>query len=106
MASTRIKKIGGNYKNTHFNKVLKQLNGRALLVVVVINSNCEECSKLLKNIQQLESGFIDRLQQLVLFYGFSDAQLEETGEAVTKLSEKSPKEEKKKKELITDEKEQ
>ncbi|MBU3913965.1 hypothetical protein KKA14_00350 [bacterium] len=76
MASTRIKKIGGNYSNKEFFKVLKQLNGRALLLVVVINRNCEECAILQKFISQLEAGFIDKLPQLVIFYGYNETPLD------------------------------
>lgn len=75
--NNRIRKLGGKFDNTSFKKVLKQLNGRAVLVVVVINRNCEECSKLMKFIGQLEAGFIDKLQQLVLFYGFNETPLED-----------------------------
>ncbi len=76
MASTRIKKIGGNFTNKEFQKVLKQLNGRAVLVIAIINRHCEECTKLQKFIGQLENGFIDKLPQLVLFYGFNETPLD------------------------------
>lgn len=72
MASTRVKKLGGVYSEESFKKIVKQLNGRAILVVVMVNSHCPDCQKLLKFIQQLENGFIDRLPQLFLVYGFSD----------------------------------
>ena len=71
LGSTRIKKIGGIYKTEDFNKIIQQLNGRAILAVAIVNSTCEECSKMLKFVQQLESGFIDKLPQLVMIYGFS-----------------------------------
>ncbi len=76
MASTRIKKIGGNYSNKEFLKVLKQLNGRALLLVIIINRNCEECAILQNFIGQLEAGFIDKLPQLVMFYGYNETPLD------------------------------
>lgn len=76
MASNRIKKLGGNYTNESFKKVLKQLNGRAVLVVTVMNQNCEECTKLQKFIAQLENGFIDKLPQLVMLYGFNSTSLD------------------------------
>ncbi|MBU2514598.1 hypothetical protein KJ966_25010 [bacterium] len=75
MASNRIKKLGGNFTIESFKKVLKQLNGRALLVVTIINKHCEECVKLQKFIGQLENGFIDKLPQLVMLYGFNSTPL-------------------------------
>lgn len=75
MSSTRIKKIGGIYKTEDFSKIIRQLNGRAILVVAIVNSSCDECSKMLKFIHQLESGFIDKLPQLVMIYGFSNQKL-------------------------------
>ncbi len=76
MASTRIRKIGGNYSNKEFLKVLKQLNGRALLLVIVINRNCEECAIIQNFIGQLEAGFIEKLPQLVVFYGYNETPLD------------------------------
>lgn len=72
MATTRVRKLGGIYKENGFNRLIKQLNGRALLAVTIINSNCEECIKLHSFIKHLEHGFIDKLPQLVMVYGFSD----------------------------------
>lgn len=72
MASTRIKKVGGVFKDDNFKKLVKKLNGRAILVVALVNGNCQECEKLMKFIKQLENGFIDRLPQLFMLYGFSD----------------------------------
>lgn len=88
MASNRIKKLGGNYTNESFKKVLKQLNGRAVLVVTVMNQNCEECAKLQKVIGQLENGFIDKLPQLVMLYGFNSTSLD-MEEAPPKRNKKS-----------------
>ncbi len=78
MGSNRIKKLGGNFDNTAFKKILKQLNGRAILVVAVINKNCDECQKLLKFAGQLEAGFIDKLPQLVMLYGINPTPLDES----------------------------
>ncbi len=75
MATNRIKKLGGIYKNDDFKKLLNQLNGRALLVVAIINQHCDECIKLHKFVGQLEQGFIDKLPQLVMVYGISDLPL-------------------------------
>jgi hypothetical protein len=75
MATTRVRKVGGIYNDAGFGKLVKQLNGRALLGVTLINSNCEECIKLHSFIKHLEHGFIDKLTQLVMVYGFSDAVL-------------------------------
>ena len=75
MGSTRIKKIGGIYQTRDFTKIIRQLNGRAILAVAIINSTCEDCSKLLKFVHQLEGGFIDKLPQLVMIYGFSNQNL-------------------------------
>lgn len=72
MGSTRIKKIGGIYKTEDFTKIVRQLNGRAILVVAIVNSTCDDCAKMLKFVHQLESGFIDKLPQLVMIYGFSN----------------------------------
>ena len=77
MATNRIKKIGGQYKTDGFLKLLNQLNGRALLVVSIMNQHCEECIKLHKFAGQLEQGFIDKLPQLVMVYGISDLPLPE-----------------------------
>ncbi len=76
MASNRIKKLGGNYTTESFKKVLKQLNGRAILAVTIINKNCDECAKLQKFIGQLENGFIDKLPQLVMLYGYNPTPLD------------------------------
>ncbi len=100
MGNNRIKKLGGKYDNNSFKKVLKQLNGRAILVVAIINRNCEECNKLLKFIGQLEAGFIDKLQQLVMLYGFNSTPLEDAeAKAPAKTSGDSEEEEGKKKGL-------
>jgi hypothetical protein len=80
MSSNRIKKLGGNYDNKSFKKVVKQLNGRAILVVAVMNKHCEDCGKLMNFIGQLEAGFIDKLQQLVMFYGINTTPLGEVEE--------------------------
>ncbi len=77
MGSNRLKKLGGNFSNTAFKKILKQLNGRAILVVAIINKNCEDCQKLLKFVGQLEAGFIDKLPQLVMLHGINSTPLEE-----------------------------
>jgi hypothetical protein len=77
MGTTRVKKIGGRYTDKGFVKVLRQLNGRAVLVVMVINSNCDECVKLHKFVSQLEQGFIDKLPQLVMIYGINDQPLDQ-----------------------------
>lgn len=77
MASNRIKKLGGNYTNDSFRKVVKQLAGRAILVVTVINTHCDECDKLQRFISQLEAGFIDKMQQLVMFYGYNETPLDD-----------------------------
>jgi hypothetical protein len=91
MATNRIKKLGGIYKNDDFKKLLSQLNGRALLVVAIINQHCDECIKLHKFVGQLEQGFIDKLPQLVMVYGISDLPLtqekEESGRSPTSSSE-------------------
>ena len=75
MATTRVRKLGGIYKDNGFNRLVKQLNGRALLAVTIINSNCEDCIKLHSFIKHLEHGFIDKLPQLVMVYGFSDSNI-------------------------------
>jgi hypothetical protein len=75
MATTRIKKLGGVFSDDSFKKFVKQLNGRAILVVAMINSHCEGCQKILKSIQQLENGFIDKMPQLFLIYGFSEGEV-------------------------------
>jgi len=75
MATTRVRKLGGIYKDDGFKRLVKQLNGRALLAVTIINSNCEECIKLHSFIKHLEHGFIDKLPQLVMVYGSSDSPL-------------------------------
>ena len=66
----RIIRLSGIYKD--FNKLQNQLEGRALLVVTIINSNCEECGrKLQKFIHQLEQGFIKKVPRLVMVYGYN-----------------------------------
>ncbi|MCP4296825.1 MAG: hypothetical protein GY786_14585 [Proteobacteria bacterium] len=74
--SNRLKKLKGIYKDEDFNKVYSQLNGRAILLIVIINNNCKECEKLVRFTQQLENGFIDKLPQLVMLYGHSTMPLE------------------------------
>ncbi len=74
--SNRIRKLKGVYKDEDFNKVYSQLNGRAMLLIVIINNNCEECEKLVRFTQQLEDGFIDKLPQLVMLYGHSTMPLQ------------------------------
>ena len=75
MASTRIKKLGGIYKTEDFYKIVRQLNGRAVLVAAIVNSSCEECAKVLKFIHQLEGGFIEKVPQLVMVYGMSNQKI-------------------------------
>ncbi len=86
MATNRIKKLGGVYKDDDFKKLLRQLNGRALLVVAIINQHCEECIKLHKFVGQLEQGFIDKLPQLVMVHGMSDQALTEGHETSARSS--------------------
>lgn len=93
MASTRVKKLGGIYSDDSFKKIVKQLNGRAILVVAMVNKNCSECEKLIKFIQQLENGFIDRLPQLFMIYGFSDRELAVGEDGKQGDSNEKPKEE-------------
>lgn len=102
MASNRVKKIGGNYTNEGFKKVLKQINGRALLVVTVMNQNCDECAKLQKFIGQLENGFIDKLPQLVMLYGFNPMPLDAKPEEKSKENGKDKDEEKSEKRTLAD----
>ena len=90
MATNRIKKLGGVYKDDDFKKLLRQLNGRALLVVAIINQHCEECIKLHKFVGQLEQGFIDKLPQLVMVHGISDLALTEGGESPARSSGSGP----------------
>ena len=89
MATNRVKKIGGQYKTEGFVKLLNQLNGRALLVVSIMNQHCEECIKMHKFVGQLEQGFIDKLPQLVMVYGISDAVLPEEDAKPAKPPRKS-----------------
>ncbi|MBC8286037.1 MAG: hypothetical protein H8E42_01040 [Nitrospinae bacterium] len=88
MATNRIKKLGGVYKDDDFKKLLRQLNGRALLVVTMINQHCEECIKLHKFIGQLQQGFIDKLPQMVMVHGISDLPLTDGQESSTRSSRK------------------
>ncbi len=90
MATNRVKKIGGQYKTEGFVKLLNQLNGRALLVVSIMNQHCEECIKMHKFAGQLEQGFIDKLPQLVMVYGISDIPPEDDDEKPPKSPRKSP----------------
>lgn len=76
MQSTRLRKLGGNYSDDDFNKVVKQLGGRAVLLVMIINAGCDECIKMQNFISQLKSGAIDKLQKLVVLYGFSNTSLD------------------------------
>lgn len=75
--SNRIKKLQGRFTNSDFEKLLKQLDSRGLLVVAIINNNCEECSKLINFVQQLETGFIKKLPQLVMLYGHNTTPLDQ-----------------------------
>lgn len=79
--TTRIKRIGGQHKTEGFLKLLQQLNGRAVLVVTIINQHCDECIKLHNFIGQLEQGFIDKFPQLVMVYGISDKKIATEGSA-------------------------
>ena len=76
MQSTRLRKLGGKYKDEDFQKVVKQLGGRAVLLVLIINTNCDECIKLQNFIGQLKQGAIDKLQKLVALYGFNKTSLD------------------------------
>lgn len=89
MATNRVKRIGGRYKTDGFLKLFNQLNGRALLVVTIINQHCEECIKLHKFVTQLENGFIDKLPQLVMVYGISDLPLQGEDGKSSKSSRRS-----------------
>ncbi|MDH5561693.1 MAG: hypothetical protein OEY59_12660 [Deltaproteobacteria bacterium] len=72
MSSTRVRKIGGIYKDAGFIKLLKQLNGRAVVVVAIINSTCPECAKLYRFISNLQQGMIHKLPHLVMVYGYNN----------------------------------
>ncbi|PCI29580.1 MAG: hypothetical protein COB67_03650 [SAR324 cluster bacterium] len=74
--SNRIKRLKGTYEDADFKKVLKQLNGRAMLVVAIINNNCQDCEKIVQFTKHLESGFISKLPQLVMLYGHNSSTLE------------------------------
>lgn len=103
MSSNRIKKLGGNYSTAGFKKVLKQLNGRAILVVTIINKNCDECAKLQKFVGQLEAGFIDKLPQLVMLYGFNPTPLDEaTSDSKSSRSDRNTEEGKEEKKRLAD----
>ncbi|MFH2132160.1 MAG: hypothetical protein ABIK68_17415 [bacterium] len=99
MATNRIKKLGGVYKDEDFKKLLRQLNGRAILVITVINQHCEECIKLHKFVGQLEQGFIDKVPQLVMVYGISDLPLLDDQSPSRRSSKNSEPEEKEHKKL-------
>ena len=90
MATTRVRKVGGIYNDAGFKKLVTQLNGRALLAVTLINSNCEECIKLHSFVKHLEHGFIDKLPQLVMVYGFSDSALSGVDQDESKSVKKEP----------------
>jgi len=76
MQSTRLRKLGGRYKDEDFEKVVKQLGGRAVLLVLIINKNCDECLKLHNFVNQLKQGAIDKLKNLVVLYGFNKTSLD------------------------------
>jgi len=89
MATNRIKKLGGVYTDDDFKKLLRQLSGRAILVVAMINQHCEECIKLHKFVGQLNQGFIDKLPQLVMVHGISDMPLSNGKEKQERSSSKA-----------------
>ncbi len=85
--TNRLKKIGGKLAENSFAKLLKQIEGRGVLAVLVINRTCPECDKLQLFVSNLEQGAIQKAPNLVLFYGYSSIPIEQ-GEAVAKAAEK------------------
>jgi len=96
--SQRLRKIGGHFTEDSFKPVIKQIEGRGVLVVAVMNSNCKECERIQGFILKLESGLLERLSNLVFMYGYSNIPLDQAGEIIEKAEkEKSRRKDKSKK---------
>lgn len=73
--SKRIKKLGGAYPANAFNRLAQQVQGKGVILVVNINIHCEECTKLQDFVNLLQSGWIQKLSNLVVCYGYSNQAL-------------------------------
>ncbi|MGK0288631.1 MAG: hypothetical protein ACI86H_000044 [bacterium] len=70
--SSRVRQMAGTYKSSDFDRLAKQVDGKAILIVLTLNTNCEECATTQYFISQLEEGLIYRMPKLVFIYGFSN----------------------------------
>ncbi|MDT8446910.1 MAG: hypothetical protein RRB13_08480 [bacterium] len=91
----RIKQLGGNYPANAFNALASQVEGKGVVLVVNINTHCEECAKLQDFINLLKNGWITKLANLVVCYGYSNLRSGESppaeDEKKDKKAEKRPK---------------
>ncbi len=101
----RLQKINGNLGENDFTKILKQIEGRGVLLVVVLNRNCPDCEKIQLFINSLQEGLIKKLANLVCFYGYSEQPLDQADDIIKayeiqkRKAGKSDGEDKKKKQL-------
>jgi len=71
----RLKKIGGNYKVNSFDRLAKQIEGKGILLVAIVNTSCEDCQKIQDFLNQLRDGLLQKLPNLVVCYGYTGAPL-------------------------------
>ena len=76
----RIKKLGGSFKKDSFDKLVRQVEGKGVLLVVIVNTKCSDCQKLQDFINALGEGWIQKLPNLVVCYGYSNASLDDDDE--------------------------
>ena len=84
----RIKKLGGEFKANSFDRLIKQIEGKGVLLVAIINTKCEDCQKLQDFINILKGGWIQKLPNLVVCYGYSNRSVD--GEPSPVEDKKSP----------------
>ncbi|MDX2470926.1 MAG: hypothetical protein QNL04_10170 [SAR324 cluster bacterium] len=91
----RLNKVNGNLNEKAFLKVTKQIEGRGVVVVAMVNRTCAECDKIQLFVKKLESGWLKKLPNLVFFYGYNettvDKQVDDNGRPIPakKSSEKA-----------------
>ncbi|OGH04264.1 MAG: hypothetical protein A2600_10970 [Candidatus Lambdaproteobacteria bacterium RIFOXYD1_FULL_56_27] len=86
--SKRIKKLGGQFGAKSFNTLAKQIEGKGVLWVTMINTGCPECQKIQDFINLLKSGWIDKLPNLVACYGYSNIKADAPPDPKEKPKEK------------------
>ena len=72
----RLNKVAGNLNEKAFLKITKQIEGRGVVVVAMVNRTCTECDKIQLFVNKLEGGWLKKMPNLVFFYGYNETVVE------------------------------